>query len=116
MVELTFPKHVNRLESDGETVTTFLVYDVCEVPIDDVPALFNLCPKTSVSVKRSTDGGKSWSPTRFVPNAGGQQFLSGVAFDASTATLNIAYYSTEKGPQKTRIQVFLAQVFPARPQ
>jgi len=53
----TFPKHANRLESDGKTVTTFIVYDRCEVPtIGSTLIGANFCPKTDVVITSSTDG------------------------------------------------------------
>ena len=39
-----------------------------------------------------------------------RQFLSNVALDASTGTVNIAYYSTENDTLKLNPQVFLAQI------
>jgi len=106
------PKHIDRLESDDTTVTTFLVYDRCDVPLYAVGDLFPLCPKTDVVVTSSTDGGNTWSPIQKVSDAEGQQLFGNLALDASTGTVNIAYYSTENDPLKTRMQVFLAQILP----
>ena len=100
--------HVNRLESDGKTFTTFLAYQACDVP--SVPLGF--CPKVSVFMNFSTDGGKTWSLAEKVSASPGQQFQSSMALDASTQTVNIAYYSTEKDPQKRRTQIFLSQILP----
>jgi len=108
------PKHVNRLESDGTTVTTFLVYDRCDVPTLSNGDLFPLCPKTDVVVTSSTDGGNTWSPIQKVSDADGQQLFGNLALDASTGTVNITYYSTENDPMKTRMQVFLAQILPGQ--
>lgn len=110
----TLPKHIDRLESDGTTVTTFLVYDRCDAPLEAVGDLFPLCPKTDVVVTSSTDGGNTWSPIQKVSDADGQQLFGNIALDASTGTVNIAYYSTENDPQKTRMQVFLAQIPPGQ--
>jgi hypothetical protein len=104
----TRPTHVNRLESDSKTITTFLTFAVCEVPA--IQSLF-LCPKTGVVVTHSTDG-KTWSPAEKVSTSPGQQFDGVMALDDSTQTVNIAYYSTEKDPDKLRTQVFLAQILP----
>lgn len=110
-VDPTWPKHVHRLESDGATVTTFLVYDRCDTPgITGDEIFVPLCPKTDVAILTSTDGGATWSPPQKASNAAGQQFFGNVALDASTGTVNIAYYSTENDPLKTSMQVFLAQV------
>ncbi|MEO8658959.1 MAG: hypothetical protein ABI693_10840 [Bryobacteraceae bacterium] len=106
----TYPKHVNRLESDGSTVTTFLVYDRCGTPtVTGGEIFFPLCAKTDVVLTTSTDG-VNWSPLQKVSNAAGQQFFGHLALDASTGVVNIAYYSTENDPLKTSMQVFLAQV------
>lgn len=108
--DVTFPKHVDRLESDG-TVTTFLIYDRCAVPDASGDEIFTeLCPKSDVVLLTSTDGGNTWSPMQNVSSAAGQQFFGNVALDASTGTVNIAYYSTENDALKTSMQVFLAQV------
>src|SRR5258708_8486198 len=115
VVDQTFPRHVDRLESDGKTVTTFLVYDRCEVPVDQQFVFgVGFCPKTDVVVTSSSDGGKTWSALQRVSNASGQQFLGAVALDASTGTVNIGYYSTEKDSVKLRMQVFLAQILPGQ--
>ncbi|HTT65865.1 MAG TPA: hypothetical protein VMG35_28640 [Bryobacteraceae bacterium] len=111
--DLTYPKHVDRLESDGTTVTTFLVYDRCETSgITGDEIFVPLCPKTDVVILSTTDGGATWSPAQKVSNASGQQFFGNLALDASTGTVNIAYYSTENDALKTAMQIFLAQVAP----
>ena len=113
----TYPKHVDRLESDGKTVTTFLVYDRCEVAVPQkyrVAYTGGFCPKTDVVVTSSSDGGNTWSPPQKVSPSPGQQFLGNVALDASTETVNIGYYSTENDPVKTRTQIFLAQIPPGQ--
>jgi len=109
----TYPKHVDRLESDGTTVTTFMVYDRCDTAGITGDEIFTpLCPKTDLVMLSSTDDGVTWSPMQKVSGAAGQQFFGNVALDASTGTVNIAYYSTENDPLKTSMQVFLAQVAP----
>jgi hypothetical protein len=112
-VDPTYPKHVDRLESDGTTITTFLVYDRCGTPGITGDEIFSpLCPKTDVAILSSTNGGSTWSPLQQVSSAAGQQFFGNVALDVSTGTVNIAYYSTENDPLKTSMQIFLAQVAP----
>ncbi|HXM98610.1 MAG TPA: hypothetical protein VN982_09065 [Candidatus Dormibacteraeota bacterium] len=108
--DVLYPKHAHRPES-GNAVTTFLVYDRCEVP-ERVPggASGNFCPKTDVVMTFSTDGGRSWSPISKASNGAGQQFFGAIALDASTRTINIAYYSTENDPYAQRLQVFLAPI------
>ncbi len=107
-----YPKHAHRLESDGTTVTTFLVYDRCAAAVLDYHFVQQFCPKTEVVVTSSSDGGATWSPMANVSTSTGQQFLGAVATDASTGTVNIAYYSTENDPFQQRPQIFVAQVAP----
>jgi hypothetical protein len=113
--DFMMPKHTHRLESNG-TVTTFLVYDRCEVKLLELSkADFAIasCPKTDVVVTSSTDGGQTWSPIAKVTNSPFQQFFSAIATDSSTGTVNIAYYSTENDTTfQTHPQVFLAQIAP----
>lgn len=110
MTNVLYPKHVNRLEADGKTVTTFLVYDRCGVSI--VSGTAAVCPKTDVVVTTSNDGGSTWSPITKVSGGKGQQFFGAIADDSSTGTVNIAYYSTENDPLQEQLQVFLAQIHP----
>jgi hypothetical protein len=106
----TFPKHANRLESDGKTVTTFIVYDRCEVPtIGSTLIGANFCSKTDVAITSSTDG-LHWSPVRSATSSPAQQFFGTVATDASTETVNIAYFSTQNDPLQQHMQLFLAQI------
>jgi hypothetical protein len=113
MLDQLYPRHVNRLESDGKTFTTFLVYDRCDVAvIQQAGAGGNFCAKTDVVVTSSTNAGASWSPIAKVTPSAGQQFFGAVALDKSTNTTNIAYYSTENDPFQLRPQVFLAQIPP----
>ena len=109
VVQSLFPRHVHRLESDG-TVTTFLVYDRCGVPLDGL-----VCSQSQVVYTDSTDNGKTWSPLQTVGAAAGQQFLGNLALDVSTGTVNIAYYSSQNDPRfKIESQVFLAQIAPGQ--
>ena len=113
MDDQIYPRHVNRLESDGTTFTTFLVYDRCDVPLVlQVGAMLTFCPKTDVVVTSSTDAGASWSPITKVSTSAGQQFFGTVALDTSTNTINMGYYSTENDRFQLRPQVFLAQIAP----
>ena len=108
MSDQLYPRHVNRLESDGTTFTTFLVYDRCDVAL--IKTISTFCPKTDVVVTSSADGGASWSPIAKVSASAGQQFFGAVALDTSTNTVNLGYYSTENDPFQLRPQVFLAQI------
>ena len=105
-----YPYHVDRLEANGKTVTSFLIYDQCAVPqIGDY-----FCPKAQVVLTYSTDGGNTWSPLQVVGSAVGQQFLSNMALDASTGTVNIAYFSSQNDKLMYHTQLFLAQVPPGQ--
>jgi hypothetical protein len=105
-----YPYHVDRLESDGKTVTSFLIYDQCAVPqIGDY-----FCPKTQVVLTDSTDGGKTWSPLQVVGSAASEQFLASIALDVSTGTVNIAYFSSQNDKLTFHTQVFLAQIPPGQ--
>jgi hypothetical protein len=107
--DVAFPRHVDRLESDGKTVTTFYIYDQCAVALD-TQEITQICPKTQIAMTSSTDGGKSWSPVDPISTSPGQQFLGAIALDESTETVNIAYYSSQNDKLKLRTQVFLAQI------
>ena len=111
--DITYPKHSDRLESDGVTVTTFIVYDRCEVAtIAPMDIGNHFCPKTDVVMTSSSDNGATWSPITSVTTSPAQQFFGTVATDASTETVNIAYYSTQNDPLQQHLQVFLAQIAP----
>lgn len=111
MEDELYPRHAHRLESDGKTVTTFLVYDRCDVAVIQQAGLGSpFCPKADVVMTSSSDGGASWTPIEKVSASDGQQFFGAVAADTSTGTVNIAYYSTENDFFQQRPQVFLAQV------
>ncbi len=114
--DLSYPWHVDRLEADGKTVTNFLIYDQCAVSTKTAQNVGRkLCPKAQVAIASSTDGGNTWSSFQPVsPNTPGQQFLGNIGLDASTRTVNIAYYSTQNDPTQLRTQIFLAQVLPGQ--
>jgi hypothetical protein len=115
--DVAFPRHINRLESDGKTITTFLIYDQCAVAIFELRGANDgqVCPKTQVVVASSTDDGNTWSAIVPVsPNTPGQQFLGNIALDQSTGTVNIAYYSSQNDPLNLRTQVYLAQILPGQ--
>jgi hypothetical protein len=114
VLDAPYPIHTNRLEKDGKTVTTFVVYDRCEVPVFQFPtSAAGFCPKTDVAITSSSDGGHTWSRVAKVTNSKGQQFFGTITTDTSTGTVNVAYYSTENDPtRQEHVQVFLAQIAP----
>ena len=104
-----FPKHANRLEADGKTFTTFLVYDRCHSivgPNFAAPA----CSKVDVAVTFSTDDGATWSAPEAVESGAGHQFFGTIRNDTSTETINIAYYSTQDDLFLQRAKVRLRQI------
>ena len=113
VLDAPYPVHTNRTEKDGK-VTTFIVYDRCEAPVLQFAiSIAGFCPKTDVAITSSSDGGHTWSPVTKVTDSKGQQFFGMIATDASTGTVNLAYYSTENDPgRQEHVQVFLAQIAP----
>jgi hypothetical protein len=106
-----FPKHANRLEADGKTITTFLVYDRCQSivgPLFATPA----CSKVDVVLAFSTDNGATWSTPQAVESGAGHQFFGTIRNDTSTETINIAYYSTQDDHFLQRAKVRLRQIAP----
>jgi hypothetical protein len=107
---LLYPRHVNRLESNG-TFTTFLIYDRCSTLLTPPQiALDPVCSKVDVVLGDSTDGGASWSTFRPVESALGHRFMGTISNDTSTGITNIAYYSTQNDPFLQRPQIFLSQI------
>ncbi len=113
MMDQLYPRHVNRLESDGKTITTFLVYDRCDVEaIQQRGVGASFCPKIDVVLTSSNNGGATWSPVTPVTTSPGLQFFGAIANDTSTETVSISYYSTQNDVFQLRPQVFLAQIAP----
>ena len=105
-----FPKHANRLEADGTTFTTFLVYDRCKSIIPSVDFATPACSKSDVVVTFSTDNGATWSAAESVESGAGHQFFGTISNDASTETINLAYYSTQDDFFLQRAKVRLRQI------
>jgi hypothetical protein len=107
------PRHINRLESDGKTTTTFMVFDQCDVAvIQQNGGGQPFCAKNDVVMTTSTDDGATWSAVILVSSSPGQQFFGAIANDTSTGIVNIAYYSTENDFFQLRPQLFLTQIQP----
>ncbi len=107
--DFLFPKHADRLEADGKTVTTFLVYDNCQAIIPTIDAANPPCSKVDAVFQTSTDGGATWSAQQALESSG-HQFFSTVRNDTSTGTINIAYYSTQDDLFFQRAKVRLRQI------
>jgi hypothetical protein len=111
----TYPKHVNRQESNG-TFTTFLVYDDCKNPYTLPPPpngqLPTLCLSAEVNMTYSQNGGQTWSTPVSVNLANAHQFYPSIALDSSTGTVSVAWYSTQGDPFFHNVRVFMAQIPP----
>jgi hypothetical protein len=110
---LTAPKHANRLEADGKTVTTFVVWDRCKTIFNLVQEQAGLttCLDGDVVMSTSTDG-TTWSAAAPVNAGKGHQFFPSIAADASTGVVNIAYYDTAADRFDNRMRVSLNQIAP----
>ncbi len=110
----TYPKHVDRQESNG-TYTTFVVYDDCKnpytppLPPNGAPTL---CLSAEVNVTYSQDGGNTWSTPVSVNVASAHQFYPSIALDSSAGTVSVAWYSTQGDRFFHDIRVFVAQIPP----
>jgi hypothetical protein len=105
-----FPKHANRLEADGKTFTTFLVYDRCHSIVGSPAFAAPACSKVDVVFTFSTDDGATWSMPEAVESGAGHQFFGTIRNDTSTETINIAYYSTQDDLFLQRAKVRLRQI------
>jgi hypothetical protein len=104
-----FPKHANRVETDGKTFTTFLVYDRCQGIVGKVSTVAPVCSKIDVVATFSTNGGATWS-TPVAVESTGHQFMGTIRNDVSTHTINIAYYSTQEDMFLQRAKIRLRQI------
>jgi hypothetical protein len=107
-------RHAHRLEADGKTVTTFVVWDRCARYFTFVRNVNSnqpaLCLNADVVLRTSADGGKTWSATTAVNTNPGHQFFPSVSTDDSTGTVNIVYYDTEQDFLYKRMVVTLNQI------
>jgi hypothetical protein len=106
----TAARHSNRLEADGKTVTTFVVWDRCKTLFQNSTGTFTTCLNAQVVLSTSTDGGKTWSAPIAVNSRAGHQFFPWISTDESTGTVNIVYYDTSADPFHKRIVVSLNQI------
>ena len=107
----TAARHADRLESDGKTVTTFVVWDRCQTIFQTPsPGFFPTCLNAQVVMSVSTDGGATWPAPVPVNSSPGHQFFPWISTDASTGTVNIAYYNTAPDFFHKRIVVSLNQI------
>jgi hypothetical protein len=106
----TAARHADRLESDGKTVTTFVVWDRCQTQYQTSPGTFSTCLKAEVVMSTSSDNGATWSAPAPVNTSFGHQFFPWIATDASTGTVNIVYYNTAPDFFHKRIVVSLSQI------
>jgi hypothetical protein len=102
----TAVRHSDRLEADGKTVTTFVVWDRCKTFFPNSTT----CLNAQVVLSTSTDGGKTWSAPAAVNSSAGHQFFPWISTDESTGTVNIVYYNTSPDTFHKRIVVSLNQI------
>jgi hypothetical protein len=102
----TAARHADRLESDGKTVTTFVVWDRCQTRFPSS----STCLSAQVVMSASSDGGTSWAAPVPVNTSPGHQFFPWISTDASTHTVNIVYYNTAPDFFHKRIVVSLNQI------
>jgi hypothetical protein len=107
----TAARHADRLESGGKTVTTFVVWDRCQTTFQTPsPGSFSTCLNAQVVLSASSDDGATWSAPVPVNSSPGHQFFPWISTDASTGTVNIAYYNTAPDFFHKRIAVSLNQI------
>ncbi len=108
----TAARHADRLEEDGKTVTTFVVWDRCKTPFGTSSGgTFATCLNAQVLMSASSDGGVTWSTPVAVNTAAGHQFFPWISTDASTGTVNLVYYNTAvDAAAHKRIVVSLNQI------
>jgi hypothetical protein len=112
----TQARHAHRLEADGKTITTFVVWDRCAEYFNFItnvtPNLPALCLNADVVMSTSSDGGNTWSKVTGVNTGEGHQFFPWISTDDSTGTVNIVYYDTEMDFFHKRMSVALNQIAP----
>ena len=107
----TAARHADRLEADGKTVTTFVVWDRCRVFFQfSSGSQPSECMNAQVLLSLSTDGGKTWSAPSAVSSGAGHQFFPWISTDESTGTVNIVYYNTAHDMFHKRLVVTLNQI------
>jgi len=107
----TYPKHAHRLES-GNAFTTFLVFEDCKDLFVQGHGNPNVCLTAEVVMTTSVDNGNTWSSPVVVDTAAGHHFFPAISTDASTGTVNLAYYSTEGDKFKHNARVLFSQIAP----
>jgi hypothetical protein len=106
----TAARHSDRLESDGKTISTFVVWDRCQTPLQSSSGGFSTCLNAQVVMSLSSDGGTTWSAPVPVNTSPGHQFFPWISTDTSTNTVNIVYYNTSPDFFHKRIVVSLNQI------
>jgi hypothetical protein len=107
----TAARHADRLEPDGKTVTTFVVWDRCAVLFQPPSTgYYATCLNARVVMSLSTDGGTTWSAPAPVNSDPGHQFFPWISTDTSTGTVNIVYYNTSPDSFHKRMVVSLNQI------
>jgi hypothetical protein len=105
MMVWTYPKHASRADKGGK-ITSFLIYEDCK------NSFAGVCLQAEVLMTSSTDNGRTWATPTSVDTSAGHHFFSAIATDASTGTVNLAYYSTTGDKYNHRVQVVRNQIAP----
>lgn len=105
----TYPKHADRQDSAGH-FTTFLVYDDCKDVFNPGNGAAQTCVAAEVLMTFSTNNGTTWSTPVPVDTVAGHHFFPAISTDASTGTVNLIYYTTEKDAYKHEVSVVLNQI------
>ena len=105
LLAYTYPKHASRAEAGG-TFTTFLTYDDCKNPFQQV------CLNAEVLMAESTDNGQTWSSPVSVDTSNGHHFYPAMAVDASTRIVHLTYYSATGDKFNHEVRVLRNEIAP----
>ncbi len=105
LLAFTYPKHASRAEAGG-TFTTFLAYDDCKDPFQQV------CLNAEVRMTESTDNGQTWSSPVSVDTSTGHHFYPAMAVDTSTGIVHLTYYSATGDKFNHKVRVLRNEIAP----
>ncbi len=109
----TYPTHAHQVQGDG-TIQTYVTWAKCKVAPLGSP--FFVCPDADVAIiaadTTANPAAPLWGAVAPVDSGPQDQIFPWMARDASTDTLNIAYYSATGDPPNHRHQLMLSQIAP----
>lgn len=111
LLAFTYPKLATRAENGGG-FTTFLVYDDCKNPFSFGNPPIVSCLDSEVLMTTSADGGGTWSVPASIDTSSGHHFYPSIYTDSSTATVNLAYYTTQGDKYNHEVRVVRNQIAP----